>query len=66
MLSERTLWLGATTVAIGILLVMILQLGLKRRDATTPRVDESAATWQTFERCDQAGLGRGAWRVALR
>jgi hypothetical protein len=42
MLTERTLWLGATTVTIGILLLMILQTWPERRDRATPRLDEPA------------------------
>jgi hypothetical protein len=40
---ERNLWLGATTMAIGILLLMILQTWSERRDRATPRRDEPAA-----------------------
>jgi hypothetical protein len=35
--TERTLWRGATTIAIGILLLMMLQTRAERRDAATPR-----------------------------
>jgi photosystem II stability/assembly factor-like uncharacterized protein len=43
MLTERTLWLGATTLAIGILLLMLLQTRPERRHRTTPRFDEPGA-----------------------
>jgi hypothetical protein len=33
MLTERTVWLGATATAIGILLVMLLQMVLERHGA---------------------------------
>src|ERR671915_851092 len=42
MRRPRILWLGATTVAIGSLL-MTLQTRPERRDATTPRFDEPGA-----------------------
>src|ERR687898_1247194 len=42
MRRARILWLGATTVAIGSLL-MTLQTRLERRDTTTPRFDEPGA-----------------------
>ena len=40
MLTERTLWLGATTVTIGLLLLMIFQPRPERRDRPTSRFDE--------------------------
>ena len=43
MLTERNLWLGATMVAIGILLLMMLQARQERRDTKTPRFDERAS-----------------------
>src|SRR5688572_2831885 len=43
MLTERTLWLGATTVAICILLLMMLQTRPEPRDTSTPRFDEPGA-----------------------
>ena len=43
MLTERTLWLGSTTVVIGILLLMVLQSRPERRDRATPRFDEPGA-----------------------
>ena len=43
LLTERTLWRGATTVAVGILLLMMLQTRREHRDTTTPRFGEPAA-----------------------
>ena len=36
MLTERRLWLGATTMAIGILLLLIVQPRLPRHDRPVP------------------------------
>jgi hypothetical protein len=41
--TERTLWRGATTMAIAILLLMMLQTRPEHRDTTTPRFDEPGA-----------------------
>ena len=41
--TERILWRGATTTAIAILLLMMLQTRLEHRDTTTPRFDEPGA-----------------------
>jgi hypothetical protein len=43
MRTERNLWRGATTMAIGILLLMMLQTRPEHRDITTPRFDEPGA-----------------------
>ena len=40
MLTERRLWLAATTVAIGILVLMIFQMRLERHETTRPRFDQ--------------------------
>jgi hypothetical protein len=51
----RFLWLGATTLTIGILLMLIaLQPPPERRDTTRPRFDERGAadlarTWKTVK-----------------
>src|SRR5918992_3621967 len=46
MRTTRTLWLGATTVAIGGLLIT-LQTPPERRDTTTPRFDDPGAAAQS-------------------
>jgi photosystem II stability/assembly factor-like uncharacterized protein len=43
MLTERSLWFFATAVAIGSLLLMLLQPRPERRDSATPRFDEPDA-----------------------
>ena len=57
MLTERTVWLGATTVVICILLVMTLQSRLERRDPERP---DDIVLYATYGNCG------GAWRVTLR
>lgn len=50
MITERNLWVGATAVAVGLLLLMILQLRPERRDRTAPGFDEPVprpAIWRT-------------------
>ena len=60
----RFLWLGATTVAIGILVMLIaLQTPPERRDTTRPRFDDRGAadggrTWMT----EETGFRRSSWR----
>src|SRR5687767_464766 len=43
MRTERNLWRGATTLTIGILLLMTLQTRPERSHTTTPRFDEPGA-----------------------
>jgi hypothetical protein len=43
LLTERNIWRGAATVAIGLLLVMMFQAWSERRGTTRPRVDEPGA-----------------------
>lgn len=52
MLSERSLWVGATTVAIALLVVMMVQALSQRGNGPAPKLDEPAprpAIWRTVE-----------------
>ncbi|HEX7282012.1 MAG TPA: hypothetical protein VF239_08155 [Vicinamibacterales bacterium] len=51
MLTERNLWVGATSVAIGILLLMILQLPPERRGRAMPRFDDPGAAARSDLAC---------------
>ena len=57
MLTERNLWVGATTMAIGILLLMLLQLPAERRGRPTPRFDEPGAAARGDMACRPPGNG---------
>ena len=54
--SERTIWLGATTVTIGILLLMLLQTRPEPRGAQVFRSIDNGATWRSLDGTGPAGI----------